>query len=29
MVTKYVRAGTSTVALPVGQIADYIKQRFG
>lgn len=25
----YVRAGTSTVALPVSQIADYIKQRFG
>lgn len=25
----YVRAGTSTVALPVGQIADYVNQRFG
>ena len=25
----YVRAGTSTVALPLDQIADYIKERFG
>lgn len=25
----YVRAGTSTVALPVDQIAEYVKQRFG
>lgn len=25
----YIRAGTSTVALPVDQIAEYVKQRFG
>lgn len=25
----YVRAGTSTVALPISQIADYVNQRFG